>query len=82
MDEKEFKIAIDGINNLITVDALSGSGSTEYSYTAYFTSPDGYTNSFSFNVKVGGTSTCNSVILTPPSPYDTYKTYTVGGAHG
>ena len=79
VNEKEFKIAIDGINNIITAEGLSGSGSSSYTYTAYYTSPDGYQGSFQFTIPVGNTSSCSNPTLTPPA-YDTSKTYIVGGS--
>ena len=47
LDPSKFKIGIDGINNLISVEALGGgSGSDSFVFTATYTSPDGFSGSF------------------------------------
>ena len=73
-----FSIGIDGINNLITVEALAaGSGDQDYQYRAYFMAPDGTSFSFDFTVMIRSTTTCpcepTSVSLTTPIVNQIYK---------
>ena len=78
INEEFFRISIDGINNLITAEALTGgSGSPTYSYRVNYISPDGFSDSFTFEVQVGKEFDCEDSILTPPA-HDLVKSYNIG----
>ena len=68
-DDYKFKIAVDGVNNLITVMGLAHSGSPSgenYKYKLHYSSPDGYDGEFVFTVTMG-THPCSGPTLTAPS---------------
>ena len=71
-DEKKFHISADGINNQIVVEAMAaGSGTDIYDYTAYYQSPDGFIDSFTFSVPVADAAgSCRNPTLTPSVPVD------------
>ena len=54
-DDENFKIGVDSINNVITVEALASgfyNGDVIYPFKVYYKSPDGFVGSFDFSVEI------------------------------
>ena len=69
VDMQNFKIAVDGINNMINVEALSGGlGAATYPYRVNYIAPDGFTGFFDFTVKILGSTLEYSEYSVPTCP--------------